>query len=81
MKKITISISMPYSELSKGKSFEVNIKDSATLAEALAKVDKYIMDHPNQSIFPLFEGHIHNYLQLIWNPLKNEIYDDIGIMP
>lgn len=80
IKKIKISISMPYSGLSKGKTFKIHIKDDANLAEALAKVDQYIKDNPDESIFPIFEGYIHNYLQLIWNPKRNKVYDDIGIM-
>jgi hypothetical protein len=57
------------------------LKDDATLVEALAYVDKYIFENPNESIFPVFEGYIHNYLQLFWNPEENRLYEDIGIMP
>jgi hypothetical protein len=71
---------MPYSGLSQGKSFNVQIKDDANLAEAIAKVDKYIKNNPEDCIFPIFEGYIYNYLQLIWNPKTNKIYDDVGIM-
>ncbi len=44
-------------------------------------VDKYIYENPMDSIFPIYEGYIHNYLQLIVNPEENYIYDDVGISP
>jgi len=80
IKKIKINISMPYSGLSKGKTFEVNVKDEANIVETLAKIDEYIQNHPKETIFPIFEDYIYNYLQLIWNPKNNKIYNDIGIM-
>ena len=80
VKKVTISISLPYSGLSQGKTFKLNVKDDANLVETLAAIDKYIKGHPKETIFPIFEDYIHNYLQLIWNPKNNKIYDDIGIM-
>ena len=69
------------SGLSKGKEFTVEVKDDATIIEALAMVDKYITDHPEESIFPIFEGYIQNYLQLLYDPENNSIYDDVGMMP
>ena len=81
IKQITFKISLNLSGLSEGKTFTVIVKDNATFTEALAIVDKFIEDHPEESIFPIFEGHIHNYLQLFWDPEKNEIYDDVGIFP
>ncbi len=72
---------MPYSGLSEGKIFNIEIKDDGTFPEALAMVDKYIMNNPEESIFPLFDGFIHNYLQLFWNPKENKIYEDCGLMP
>ncbi|MBN1214958.1 MAG: hypothetical protein JXA99_05885 [Candidatus Lokiarchaeota archaeon] len=72
---------MPYTGLSQGKSFSIEIEDNATFSQALAKVDKYVFNHPEESIFPLFDGFIHNYLQLFWNPSENKIYEDCGIMP
>ncbi len=68
-------------DLQKGKTFIVQVKDDATFVEALANVDKYIFENPHESIFPIFEGYIHYYLQLFWNPKENIIYDDIGLMP
>jgi len=55
------------------------LKDNANIIEGLAKVDKYIFEHPEESIFPIFDDYIHNYLQLVWNPKINEIYEDIGL--
>jgi len=81
IKKITFKISIPSRNLQQGKEFTVKVKDDATFVEALALVDKHILNNPNESIFPIFEGYIHNYLQLIWNPEENAIYDDIGLMP
>lgn len=72
---------MPYTGLSQGKTFSIEIDDNATFHQALAMVDKYVIEHPEESIFPLFDGFIHNYLQLFWNPIENKIYDDCGIMP
>jgi hypothetical protein len=39
------------------------------------------MDHenPSNSIFPLYDGYIHNYLQLFINLETEEFYDDVGI--
>ncbi len=81
IKQITFKISLNLSGLSEGKTFTITVKDNATFPEALAMVDKYIEDHPEESIFPIFEGYIHNYLQLFWDPKNNEIYDDVGIFP
>ncbi|MGV9172635.1 MAG: hypothetical protein ACOC44_11770 [Promethearchaeia archaeon] len=55
--------------------------DNANFFESLAQVDKYVLNHPKESIFPIFEGYIHYYLQLFWNPKENKIYDDVSIMP
>jgi len=81
IKKITFKISIPLSGLSEGKEFTVEVDDNATFVQALAMVDKYIFEHPQESIFPIFKDYIFNYLQLVWNPEKNVIYDDIGLMP
>jgi hypothetical protein len=42
-------------------------------------VDKIEMEVPKESIFPINEGYIHNYLQLFVNFEENSIYDDVGI--
>ncbi|MHA1412698.1 MAG: hypothetical protein ACTSUX_13935 [Promethearchaeota archaeon] len=57
----------------------MELNDNATIIEALATIDKIDMENPKQSIFPIYEGYIHNYLQLFWNPEDNTIYDDVGL--
>ena len=42
-------------------------------------VDKQVVENPKDSIFPIYEGYIHNYLQLFINLEENSIYDDVGI--
>lgn len=37
------------------------------------------MTNPEKSIFPLYKGLIHCYLQLIWNAEENNIYEDCGV--
>jgi hypothetical protein len=37
------------------------------------------MEAPEGSIFPINEGYIHNYLQLLINFEENTVYDDVGI--
>ncbi len=79
LKKITFNISVNLSGMSQGKKFIVHVKDDATFVEALAMVDKQDIEHPENSIFPLFKGYIQNYLQLFWDPRENKIYDDVGL--
>ena len=55
------------------------MNDNATFIEALAMVDKIALENPKDSIFPLFDGYIHNYLHLFWDPEENKVYDDVGI--
>jgi hypothetical protein len=81
MKEVTFKISIPRSGLSSGKTFTVKVKDDATFIECLSMVDKYVLEHPEESIFPIYDGYIHYYLQLFWDPEKNEIYDDCGLLP
>jgi len=38
-----------------------------------------MMTNPEKSIFPLYKGLIHCYLQLIWNAEENNIYEDCGV--
>lgn len=80
IKKITFTISINLSGLTKGKKFEVYINDDANIVDALAIVDKQDMKTPEDSIFPIFNGYIHNYLHLFWDPEQNIIYDDVGMM-
>ena len=67
MKKINLTIFAPDPErvLSKGLNYIVDIQDNGTIIDAISNIDKKIMTNPEQSIFPLFKGLIHNYLQLI----------------
>lgn len=81
MKKITFHISIPMSGLSGGKNFTVEVKDDATFIECLSMVDKYVINHPQESIFPIYEGYIHYYLQLFWDPREDKIYEDCGLLP
>ena len=57
----------------------VRVEDGATIIEALAMVDKIVYEDPSESIFPLYDGYIHNYLQLFINLEDEQIYDDVGI--
>jgi hypothetical protein len=81
IKKVIFKISIPLKGLQEGKEFVVQLKDDATFVEALAMVDKQVLENPKDSIFPIYEGYIHNYLQLFWNIETNSIYEDVGIMP
>ena len=78
--KIAFIININSSGLSTGKKFEICVKDDASFVEAISIVDKYILEHPEESIFPLFNGYICSYLQFFWNPEENVIYDDVGLM-
>jgi len=79
IKKVTIKISIPLTGLEQGKTFNLELDDDADIIKALAKIDKYIHDHPRESIFPIYEDYIYYYLQLVWNPKKDKIYEDIGL--
>jgi len=72
---------MTLSGLSEGKEFLLNLNDNATIVDAFVATDKYIYEHPEESVFPIFNGYIHNYLQLFWNLEENKIYSDVGLMP
>jgi hypothetical protein len=79
IKKIFFEISLPIKGLQEGKQYNISLKDNGTFLEALALVDKAEMEDPEGSIFPINDGYIHNYLQLIVNLEENTIYDDVGI--
>ncbi len=81
IKEITLKISIPIKDLQEGKTFKVKVKDDANFIETLAMVDKYIHENHSESIFPIHDGYIHNYLQLIVNIEEAYIYDDVGISP
>jgi hypothetical protein len=42
----------------------------------LAAIDKELVQDPEKSLFPMYKGLIQSYLQLIWDPQKNVIYED-----
>ncbi|MFX0049202.1 MAG: hypothetical protein ACFE8G_13735 [Candidatus Hermodarchaeota archaeon] len=54
----------------------MSIKDDGTIIEALSAIDKQLLDNPEKSPFPLYKGLIRSYLQLIWDPQNNIIYED-----
>lgn len=54
----------------------MSIKDEGTIIEALSAIDKELFDNPEKSPFPLYKGLIRSYLQLIWDPQNNIIYED-----
>lgn len=64
-----------------GKVYELEIKDDANFIEALALVDKIERESSENKIFPLYDGYIHNYLQLFVNLEDETIYDDVGLSP
>ena len=36
-------------------------------------------ENPEKTIFPIYKGLIHSYLQLIWDAEENVIYDDCAV--
>lgn len=38
-----------------------------------------MIEYPEKTIFPLYKGLIHCFLQLIWDAEENVIYEDCGI--
>jgi len=56
------------------------VNDDAIFAEALAMVDKYVFDNPKLSHFAdhPHDAFVKSYLQLFFNPEKEEIYSDIN---
>jgi len=79
IKKIHFEISLPIKRLQDGKKYDVVLRDNGTFLEALALVDKKEMEAPEGSIFPINEGYIHNYMQLLVNFGENTLYQDVGI--
>ena len=67
---------MPEKELGNGVDYEVSIEEEGTIIEALAAIDRQLFNNPKLSPFPLYKGLIKSYLQLIWDPIKNGIYED-----
>ena len=76
IKKIKLTIFGPEKELSNGIEYEVSIKEEGTIIEALAAIDRRLLNNSKLSPFPLYKGLIKSYLQLIWDPQNNVIYED-----
>jgi len=81
VKKLKFKISFPIKGLQSGKDYELEIKDDANFIEALALIDKIERESGGDKIFPLYDGYIHNYLQLFVNLEEETIYDDVGLSP
>ncbi|MFX1498025.1 MAG: hypothetical protein ACFFBH_10895 [Promethearchaeota archaeon] len=81
MKTITLTIFAPDPEKthSKGVKYVLEMDERGSIIDALSKIDKDMIEHPDRSVFPLYEGLIHSYLQLIWDAEENKIYDDCGV--
>lgn len=79
MKKISVTISIPLRGLQEGKKFFVEIEDDANIVDVLAYIDKQNSENLSKSVFPIYEGYIHSYLQLFVNLEKDTIYEDVGI--
>lgn len=69
----------PDKELNNGVEYETSIKDDGTIVDLLGDIDKKIYKKQEKSYFPLFKGLIQSYLQLIWDPQNNVIYDDCAV--
>ena len=72
---------VPINGIGRNKEFTVEVKDDAILTEALAMVDKYTFENPDESHFI---SHSHNsfvrcYLQLFWDPILDAIHSDINV--
>lgn len=79
IKKAKLTIFAPEKELSNGIEYDIIVKDDGTIVDALGAIDKIVLENPEKSIFPLYKGLIRSYLQLIWDPQKNVIYEDCAI--
>ena len=74
-----LTIFAPEKKLSNGIEYEPSIKDDGTVVDALQAIDNEIVEKPEKSIFPLYKGLIRCYLQLIWDPEINKIYEDCAV--
>ncbi|MFX0058201.1 MAG: hypothetical protein ACFE85_17310 [Candidatus Hodarchaeota archaeon] len=79
VKKINFEISLPIKGLQKGKEYNITVKDDATFIECLALIDRLEQENIAGTIFPINEGYIHNYMQLLVDLEQETIYDDVGI--
>lgn len=65
--------------MQQGKKYTIKTKDDATFLECLATVDEMEAKNTQNTIFPINQGYIHNYMQLFINFDTNTIYEDVGI--
>lgn len=77
--KLTIFAPDPENTHSNGVDYEVKVEDNGSIIDALSTIDKKIINQPEKSVFPLYKGLIHAYLQLIWDVEENNIYDDCAV--
>ncbi|MHA1725674.1 MAG: hypothetical protein ACTSXH_12710 [Promethearchaeota archaeon] len=57
----------------------MEIDAEGSIIDVLIKIDKNMMENHEKSIFPLYKGLMHCYLQLIWDVEENKIYEDYGV--
>ncbi len=77
--KLTIFAPDPEKKLSNGLEYNLNIDDNGSIIDALSILDKNIYKNPDRTIFPIYKGLIHSYLQLIWDAEENIIYEDCAV--
>jgi len=77
--KLTIFAPDPEKKLSNGLDYNLTIDNNGSIIDALSILDKKIYENPEKSIFPIYKGLIHSYLQLIWDAEENTIYDDCAL--
>jgi hypothetical protein len=77
--KLTIFAPDPEKRLSNGLENTILVKDNGSIIDALTTLDKTTYKNADSSIFPIYKGLIHSYLQLIWDAEDNVIYDDCAV--
>ena len=77
--KMTIFAPDPEKKLSKGLEYKIEIAANASIVDALSTLDEQVKKNPESSIFPIYKGLIHSYLQLIWDAEENVIYEDCAV--
>jgi hypothetical protein len=77
--KLTVFAPDPEKKLSNGLDYNLIIDNNGSIIDALSTLDKMIYENPEKSIFPIYKGLIHSYLQLIWDAEENAIYDDCAV--
>jgi hypothetical protein len=77
--KLTIFAPDPENKLSNGRDFSLKIADNGSIVDALSNIDEICYKSLEKSIFPIYKGLIQSFLQLIWDPEENAIYDDCAV--